>query len=305
MIFQQLDLNLLRLFEAVMQSGSVTRAASQLGLTQSAASNGLARLRDVLGDPLFLRRPGGVEPTARARELAGPVSEALAGLRAVLDGRGDFDPKAATGEVVIGTSDHAELVLGPCLAAFFEAEAPGLALTFRHCDRSDALDLVDAGKVELAMGVLPEPPARMVRQFLLREGFTVLMRASHPAAAEPGLGLDCYLRHRHLLVSAVASRTGAVDRLLAEKGLVRRLGPVASHHLAAGAMLAASDLFLTVPDSVGRVLADAFHLVARAVPLDLPAVRLAATWARRNEEAPQHRWLRHALARLAQQVPKG
>jgi hypothetical protein len=98
---------------------------------------------------------------------------------------------------------------------------------------------------------------------------------------------------------------GAVDRLLAEQGLARRLGPVASHHLAAGAMLSASDLFLTVPESVGRVLADAFHLVAQPVPLDLPAVRLAATWARRNEEAPQHRWLRHALARLAQQVPKG
>lgn len=303
-MFDRLDLNLLRLFEAVLHSGSVSRAAQQLGLTQSAASNGLARLREVLGDPLFIRRPGGVEPTARARALAAPVAAALSALRMAVDGQAPFDPAGAEAEVVIGSSDHAELVLAPALIARIEAAAPGLALTFRHCDRSDALGLVDDDAILLAIGVLPDPPARMTRQFLRRERFSVVMRPGHPAAAGD-LTLDAYLAARHMLVSAVASRTGAVDRLLADKGLQRRLGPVVSHHLAAGAVLADSDLLLTLPQSVGHVLMRAFGLVERPVPLDLPDVRLAMIWHRRNDEAPLHRWLRREVAQLARDVPAG
>lgn len=303
-MFSRLDLNLLRLFDAVMQTGSVSRAAQHLGLTQSAASNGLARLRDVLGDPLFIRRPGGVEPTARARDLAEPVADALSALRAAIDGQSRFDPAAVDAEVVIGTSDHAELVLAPLLVARLETAAPHLAVTFRHCDRSDALALVDDGGVQLALGVLPEPPARMTRQFLRREGFAVLMRPGHPAAATD-FTLDAYLAGRHMLVSAVASRMGAVDRLLTERGLQRRLGPVVSHHLAAGAMLLCSDLLLTLPQSVAHVLMRAFGLVERPVPLEMRAVRLAMIWHRRNDEAPLHRWLRREVAQLAKDAPPG
>ncbi|MCF4165471.1 LysR family transcriptional regulator [Zavarzinia compransoris] len=296
MISDRLDLNLLRLFEAVMQTGNVTRAAERLGLTQSAASNGIARLRESLGDPLFLRRPGGVEATARAHELAGPVAAALAGLRAALDGQAQFDPASLETEVVIGTSDHAELVLGPRLACLLERKAPGIALTFRHCDRADALALIDEGGIALAVGALPEPPARMTRQFLLREGFAVLLRRDHPAAGR--LDLDAYLGARHMLVSAVASRLGAVDRVLAERGLSRRLGPVVSHHLAAGAMIAGSDLLLTLPRSVAAVLAPAFDLAIGDVPLEMPPARLSMIWHRRDDAAPLHRWLRRELAGL-------
>ncbi|PWR20616.1 LysR family transcriptional regulator [Zavarzinia compransoris] len=303
MIFEKLDLNLLRLFEAVMQTGNVTRAALRLGLTQSAASNGLARLREGLGDPLFIRRPGGVEATARARDLAGPVAEALSHLRQALDGQRLFDPAHVETEVVIGTSDHAELVLGPRLATHLAAAAPGIALTFRHCDRSDALALIDEGAVQLALGPLPEPPSRMTRQFLTREGFAVLLRPGHPAA--DALDLDAYIAGRHMLVSAIASRDGLVDRLLAERGLGRRLGPVASHYLAAGAMLAGTDDLLTLPASVAAVLAAAFGLVSRPVPLDMPAMRLSMIWHRRNAEAPLHRWLRRSVALLAKAGPRG
>lgn len=303
MISEKLDLNLLRLFEAVMQAGNVSQAAQRLGLTQSAASNGLARLRDSLGDPLFIRRPGGVEPTARAHELAGPVAEALSHLRTALDGQRDFDPAHLEAEVVIGTSDHAELVLGPRLATRLAVDAPGLALTFRHCDRSDALDLIDGGTVQLALGALPEPPSRMTRQFLSREGFAVVMRSGHPAAE--GLDLPAYVACRHLLVSAIASRNGLVDRLLAEQNRARRLGPVASHYLAAGAMIAGTDDLLTLPQSVADVLAQAFGLLCRPVPLAMPAMRLSMVWHRRNAEAPLHRWLRHLVAALAKAPARG
>ncbi|RJF80639.1 LysR family transcriptional regulator [Oleomonas cavernae] len=303
MISDRIDLNLLRLFEAVMLAGNVSRAAQALGMTQSATSNGLARLREALGDPLFVRRPGGVEPTARARDLAGPVADALARLRGALDGPGPFDPAVATAEVIIGTSDHAELVLGTRLVARLNTAAPGISVTFRHCDRSDAVALIDDGAVALAMGVLPEPPARMTRLYLSREDFVVLMRPQHPAAGGT-LDLDGYLAHRHLLVSAVASRIGAVDRVLAERGLSRRLGPVVSHYLAAGVMVAGSDLLVTLPRSVGEVLAGAFALATRALPLALPAMRLAMIWHRRDDEAPLHRWLRKELAALAR-TPSG
>ncbi|MDD3445428.1 MAG: LysR substrate-binding domain-containing protein, partial [Zavarzinia sp.] len=209
---------------------------------------------------------------------------------------------AIEAEVLIGTSDHAELALAPGLARHVGRLAPGIALTFRHCDRADAIALVDEGQVALALGALPEPPARMTRQFLTREGFAVLMRKEHPAAGH--LDLDAYLAARHVLVSAVASRVGAVDRVLAEMGHTRHLGPVASHHLAAGAMIAASDLLLTLPRSVAAVLAPGFGLVTAAVPLDLPPVRLSMIWHRRDDEAPLHRWLRRELAALAQAAPR-
>src|SRR5689334_24516284 len=184
---ERLDLNLLRIFAALAAERHVTRAAVRLGLTQSAVSNALRRLRAAFGDELFQRSPAGMEPTALARELEGPVGAALDAVRAAAALNRPFDPATARDDLTVGMSDYAELVLGPPLIAQLAGTAPGLSLTVRHVDREVALDLLDQDRAQLAVGTLPEPPARMTRLVLLRDGFAVLLRRDHPALAE---GLD-------------------------------------------------------------------------------------------------------------------
>ena len=139
----RLDLNLLRVFEALHAERHVTRAGARLGLTQSAVSNALKRLRLVFQDDLFQRTPRGMEPTALARELASPVATALDAVRAALDLNRPFDPARAQETFRIGVSDQAEFVLGPPLVGILGREAPGVTLVFRHADRDVALALLD------------------------------------------------------------------------------------------------------------------------------------------------------------------
>jgi len=222
MDLDRLDLNLLRVFEALMAERHVTRAAARLGLTQSAASNALGRLRAAFKDDLFQRTPTGMEPTALARELAGPVGAALDAMRAAVALNRPFDPARAEESFTLGMSDYAEFVLAPPLIAALRARAPGVSVVVRHVDREVVTVLLDEDRVHLAIGQLPEPPTRMTRIMLLRDELAVLMRPDHPAAKE-GLDLGAFLAWPHLLVSAVASLaahkpffTGKVSEALLE-----------------------------------------------------------------------------------------
>jgi LysR family transcriptional activator of mexEF-oprN operon len=294
----QFDLNLLRVFEAVYLERSVTRAARRLHLTQSAVSNALTRLRAAFGDELFMRSANGVEPTALAEELYGPIGSALEGVRAAITLNLPFEPSSARTSFTLGMSDHAELVLGPLLIARVAREAPGVELTIRHCDKGTVFDLLDGGAIQIAAGILPEAPARMTRILLPRDFLVTLMRHDHPAAGRV-FDLDCFLAYPHLLVSATAGRVGAVDRALTEIGRQRDLKAVVSHLLVAGPILQQSDLLCTMPDQVARSLADAFGLVARPVPLTLPPVRMSMIWHNRHDRQAGHLWLRRLAAEVA------
>ena len=295
----RLDLDLLRVFAAVMRERHVTRAAQRLGLSQSAVSNALRRLRDLLGDELFQRTPQGMEPTALALALAQPVSAALDAARAVTELNRPFVPATAEAELVVGVSDYAELVLGPALVARLRATAPGVSLLFRHADRDGALALLDEDRAHLALGVFPEPPTRMTRTLVLRDGFAVLLRPDHPAADR--LDLAAYLAWPHLLVSPVGSREGAVDRALAALGQRRRLAVLVSHHLVVGPMLAGSDLVCTLARRLAAPLAAAFGLASRPLPagLELAPQPTSLVFHNRYAQHPIHRWLRGQIGDIA------
>jgi Bacterial regulatory helix-turn-helix protein, lysR family len=143
MDLDRLDLNLLRIFEALMAERHITRAAARLGLTQSAASNALGRLRAAFEDDLFQRTPTGMEPTALARELAGPVGAALDAVRAAVALNRPFDPAHAEESFTLGMSDYAEFVLAPPLIAALRARAPGVSVVVRHVDREVVTALLD------------------------------------------------------------------------------------------------------------------------------------------------------------------
>ena len=299
MTLERLDLNLLRVFQAIDAERNVTRAAARLGVTQSAASNALARLRREFGDDLFQRVPGGMEPTALARDLAGPIGAALDAVRSAVELNRPFDPVTARDEFVVGTSDYAEFVLAPPLVASLRERAPGVSVVFRHADREGAMALLDQDRAHLAVGIFPEPPTRMTRIVLMRDGFVVLMRPGHPAAAV--LDLDAYVATPHLLVSAVASREGAVDRALAALGRSRELAAVVSHHLVVAPILLRSNLVCTLAGRLAQPVASAFGVATRPLPagLELAAQPTSLVFHNRYAQRPAHRWLRALVAETA------
>ena len=296
-----LDLNLLRVFDAVARERHVTRAAEKLNLSQPAVSNALSRLRQALGDELFLRRPGGVEPTALALSLAQPVAEVLDRLRQTLSAHAPFDPATNDRVFTVALSEYAESVLAPPLLGAMAREAPHALLAIRHADRTNALELLEAGEAELAVAVLPEPPALYTRVRLLPEVFVTLLRAGHPLA-EGKLTLDRFTAYPHLLHSANGSRDGALDGPLRDAGFPRRLGAVVAHLGAVPGILAQTDMVMTLSSRLAQSMAAAHGLVVRPCPVEIRHTRLSLVFHRRFEADPGHAWLRRMLLAVAREV---
>ncbi len=211
------DLNLLKAFDALYAERHVTRAGLRIGLSQSAMSGTLNRLRELLEDELFVRTPSGMQPTPRADDLAGPVSDALRLVRSVLHSDG-FDPATADHAFTIAMTDYAAFVLLPPLLARFGVEAPGIDVCVRGMfARSDAVELLDSGEANLAIGFPVEVSARILMRPLLEEGFACIARRGHPAFADLD-SLKAFAAGPHLLVSPEDDRAGLVDHGLAALG---------------------------------------------------------------------------------------
>jgi DNA-binding transcriptional LysR family regulator len=295
------DLNLLRVFDAVARERHVTRAAQKLNLSQPAVSNALARLRAALNDELFLRKPGGVEPTALALSLIEPVAEVLDRLRFTLAAHAPFEP-ATSGRVFhLAMSEYAEAVLAPPLLETIAREAPGVLLAIRHAHRSNALAMLESNAAELAIAVLPEPPALYTRLRLLPEAFLVLVRPGHPLA-EGELSLARFTAFPHLLHAADGSRDGALDGPLREAGFPRRLGAVVAHLSAVPDILKRTDFVMTLSARLATQLAEAHGLVLRPCPVEIRHTRLSLVFHRRFEADQGHAWLRRALLAVAREV---
>lgn len=297
----QLDLNLLRVFDAVARERHVTRAAQRLNLSQPAVSNALARLRLALGDELFLRRPGGVEPTALASALAVPIAEALDRLAETLSVRAPFDPATARRVFTVAFSEYAEAALAPRVLARMTREAPDCLLAIRHADRTNAEMLLERGDAQLAIAVLPEPGALYTRMRLLPEAFLTLMRADHPLATGE-FTLERFISVPHLLHSANGSRDGAMDVVLAGVGLSRRLGAVVAHLSAVPEILAQTQMIISLSARLARQMAENHRLVVREPPVNVRHTRLSMIFHRRFEADPGHAWLRRLLLSEAREA---
>lgn len=297
----QLDLNLLRVFDAVARERHVTRAAQRLNLSQPAVSNALARLRLALGDELFLRRPGGVEPTALAMALAVPVADALDRLAETLSVRAPFDPPTARRVFPVAFSEYAEAALAPRVLARMAGEAPGCLLAIRHADRTNAEALLERGDAQLAIAVLPEPGALYTRVRLLPEAFVTLMRADHPLASGE-FTLERFISVPHLLHSPNGSRDGAMDVVLGAQGLTRRLGAVVAHLSAVPQILARTEMIITLSARLARQMSEAHGLAMREPPVNVRHTRLSLIFHRRFEADPGHAWLRRMLLAEAREA---
>jgi DNA-binding transcriptional LysR family regulator len=279
------DLNLLVLFEVVLGECHVGRAAERLNLSSSAVSHGLGRLRRLLNDPLFLRTPKGVVPTARATELAAPIAEVLARVRAVLSTAEPFDPARSTRRFTIGAPDGVSAVFLPPLLAELREAAPGIDISVRqllptqgeaapeHAWRFAFADL-DARAMDIAIIPCADIPARFHQRTLYEEDFVVAMRAGHPFAEAPTL--DRYCEMQHLVVSLTGDAYGFVDEVLAKQKQSRRIALTVPNFMIALAIIAETDLISALPRRFAVMHTPRFGAVALEAPLPLGCFQLNA-----------------------------
>ncbi len=281
----RIDLNLLVLFEVVLGECHVGRAAAHLNLTPSAVSHALGRLRRLLNDPLFIRTPKGVVPTARALELSDPISEILARVRSVVATAEPFDPATSTRRFTIGAPDGASApFLSPLLAALRES-AQGVDIAIRQLlplagetspERAwrGVFAELELGAMDVAVIPSGHVPARFHVRRLYDEDFVVAARSGHPFAEDPTLDRYCALQHA--VVSFTGDPHGFVDELLSQQGLSRRIALTVPSFMFALAIVADTDLVAALPRRFVAMHAARFRVVAVEAPLALPTFQLNA-----------------------------
>jgi len=291
-----IDLNLLPVLHALLETRSVKLAAARVNLSASATSHALARLRDALGDPLLVRAGRALTLTPRAEGLQPRLRQLFEGLEAALAFEEAIDPATLRRAFRIVATDYVELIVAPALSAEVAAAAPGVDLFHEHLD--DAVTALRSGGADLAVGVLGSLPEDVFVERLVTERFVLLMRRGHPAS-RGRLTPARFAALDHLLVSPRGGPSGIVDRILAEGGLHRRVARTVATFAVAPYLLVGSDLVLTVAERVAKTHATSLGLVIRRPPIELPTFDLVAAWHRRHELDPGHRWLRERLRDVA------
>lgn len=289
------DLNLLKLFEALVRERSVTQAGLRLGLSQPAASRALGRLRTMLGDRLVVRGKLGLELTPRGEALAGPVTRLLDDARGIVSPP-VFDPAAAMGRITIAAHDHLGLMVLAGLIARFERHAPALSLHIAQ-PAGDNVRLVEQGAADLALGVFEALPGSLHQRGLYTDSFVCVVRSDHPAVAD-GLGLERYVALRHITVTISGVGESAVDVALSTLGLTRHVVLRVPHFLAGAMLVADSNMILTLPSRLARLLAKRLPLALLDVPLQVAPISPAMIWHERFHGDPAHAWVRQQLVEV-------
>lgn len=294
---RRLDLTLLLVFLSLLKHRKARDAAQELGLTQSAISQALRRLRDIFGDHLFLRRPHGMEPTATALALEAPVSAAVEALRGALGSAQSFEPRLAEGTIKIAALDAEQASVVPRLAMLLRKEAPLLNLSVLPYGHAQARDALKSGRVELAIGVQFDASNDIGRQHLFDEGYLVVGRPDIlPEGQE--IDLDTYCDHAHILTSPAGDMKGVVDSSLASIGRHRRVILGFPSFFPALAAVNATGAILTLPTRVATEFVGNFNLISVRPPIELRSFSVEVFWHKRNETEPQSIWLRNHLCRL-------
>jgi len=298
---RHLDLNLLLVFDALMQEQNLSRAAVRLNLSQPAVSNALARLRSQLDEPLFVRTARGMQPTSRAHVLHTSVRQALRLLQEGLDPAGDFDPAAADQLFTLSMNDYAQASLLPRLSQRLQTVAPNVRLTVR----SDAADSLPAwlttGMLDLAVDYLYFDNPDLCYQPLLEEQLVVIARAGHPLFDQP-LTLEAYQHHLHVAIPGRGGRGSPLEIVLGSAKVHRQVQLFVPHYLSIPLIVAQSDLLGTVPRRLAEHFAGFLPIRLAPLPLEAPPVQVSLIWHRQQERVPGHRWLREAVASVAAEV---
>ena len=311
MSFLNLDLNLLRIFDAIMIEQNLTRAAGRLAMTQPAVSNALKRLRDALGDELLIRTAFGVKPTSRAEALWPAVRRALSDLEAAVAPE-TFEVSNAHATIRLAMADATAALWMPALMRAIESEAPGLNARMVPLTTREPRPMLMRGDVDLAVGIFPGVVAQLaggtavgitpIRHERLYSGqYVCVMRKHHPLAQDE-LTVDAYCAASHLLVSLSGRAHGVVDEALGRLGRERRILLTVNQFFTAGRVVANSNLITVLPRHLIAATGMTDALIWKELPFPLHAVDIDMLWHERDDRSPVHKWLRGKLSGLTSEA---
>lgn len=296
-----LDANLLVALDALLQESSVTRAAARMGVTQSAMSQTLARLRRQFDDPILVRVGRVMQPTPFAARVRARLRAAVGELEAVVRDRPDFDPASAEQRFVVATVDYLAMVLLPPLQRAVAEVAPAVDLAVHALDAGSITGRLEEGAIDLYHGVRGDTERALAGALLFREAFVVVARPDHPLLADEATP-EAYARWPHVHVSPRRERGSIVDRALARAGLGRRVAVEVPYFGLVPGLLAGSDLVATVPERLGRRLAADHGLAVAPAPLPLAPIDIWMAWHPAFDGDPGLTWLRGVVEDVARAV---
>jgi DNA-binding transcriptional LysR family regulator len=297
MNLNDLDLNLLRVFDAVLRRRSVTAAGEEIGLSQAGVSNALARLRKLCGDPLFVRSPRGMDPTPFAKSIADAVRQALGLIEGTLARRPTFDPATTERTFRLHMSDIGEMVFLPQLLERLQRAAPGVHIETRSTPEPEIAAALAAGELDLAVGFLPGLRAPVRNDRLFRDAYVCMMRADHPRIGR-ALTRKGFVAAAHALVASIGAGHRVVEDLLVAHGLDRRIVVRVPHFMVVPMILERTDLVVTVPERVASVFERMGRFKTLALPFEVPRTDVRVHWHERYDQEPANRWLREVLVEL-------
>ncbi|GGF73852.1 DNA-binding transcriptional regulator, LysR family [Mameliella alba] len=293
-----IDLRLLRLFLAVYETGSTTRAAVRLGLSQPSVSIGLGQLRAHYGDPLFVQMPGGMTPTPLADHLAGPIRRALDDVGTLSAYRAGFDPSRSTRRFRIAMSDASHLTLLPHLFAAIRRAAPHSSLEASPIDAGLG-ERLSSGAADIAIGLIPGLEAGFYQRVLYYQGWVAIHRAGHPLGL---LTRDSYAGADHVEVTNGTGQS-LLHTALEAAGITRRIALSLPGFLGLPSVLTGSDLIATLPRHIGTALSRQAGLGISDCPIPIDSFQVKVHWHARVQADPTNAWLREtAFATLAHLV---
>ncbi|AWY43258.1 LysR family transcriptional regulator [Pseudomonas putida] len=283
---RRIDLNLLVILDALLSEQHVTRAAERLHLSQPAVSHALARLRDLLGDPLLVRAGASLVPTPRAQELVAPLTEALAQVQSLLAPNA-FDPTTAKRTFRLAMSDYGAAIVLPGLIRQLRREAPGIDLQISHASREGMLEGVLNGDIDVAVGVFPEMPNELRSTPLFEEHYACLLDRN---TLNGDLDLPTYLSRPHVLLEMRGSGTPEIERALTALRERRRVAISLPHWNVAPDLISGTDLILTVASRALRDI-DESSLIVVPPPFHIPSFSFVLVWHKRRGGDQALNWL--------------
>jgi DNA-binding transcriptional LysR family regulator len=295
------DLNLLPLLDALLSERHVTRAGGRVGLSQPAASRGLGRLRELLGDPLLVRSGTRLALTPRAEGLRAPVSRALGIVQGAIAAPTAFDPAIIRQRVRMVIDDYSGLLLLPALLAHLGHAAPGIDVWAVPGGRSFGVDQLVSGDIDLLLTgtrALNRLPTGVRSQQLYSERFVCVVRRGHPLLRGK-MTVERFTAARHALAAPRGGERGLVDDALAARGRERRIALAAPHFLLMPFIVAQSDLVLTLGERLARTYAALLPITVFEPPLSLPEFRVAMFWNEKAEHDPALGWFRAETSAVA------
>lgn len=300
---KDLDLNLVAVFDALLRERNVSAAADSIGLSQSAMSHALKRLRGYFDDPLFVRTGSGMTPTPRAAELGAAVISIVELVKDQLVPRAGFDPAQSERTFCLCMTDMGELVFLPPIMKLFRELAPRCGIKTIQVPQKEVKEVLESGEADLAIGSIHSVPGELFQQRLFTHPF-VCISSSKNRAIGKALTLDHFQRALHIVVSLTGRPEDAYDRVIEEFGIQRKIFLTTPHFLVVPLLMENTDLIATVPRELGTVFKKYKSIKVWPTPIELPRFDLRQHWHPRYHHDYANKWLRNLVMDAFRDYPE-